>query len=522
MKIFLRLFFLVFLVQVALEAGAQCNDIPSVSNATHSNITATTARLGGNITDEGTGNCHVLETGVEWSATSGGPYTTVVGSETGAGPFTVDVTGLPAGTRIYYRGYGTNEATSNNTDYTSENNFYTLALEPAAHASSLTATAVDNNEILLQFPAAGSIANADGYIVLMKSGSAAGTTNLDDGSAPTGASDFRHILTSTSATDYTVTGLSANTTYHFAIVPYNREGVDNTYNYLVSPGYPVASATTEADVDVNSITGNLAPTGTPLNSSSTDQALVGFALNASGSMTFQSVVLHLSSTVSGKLTNWRLCESADATFNDVTTDAPLAGVTFTPTATSLTITLSTSLLATPTRNFFLVADVEPGVTASTPSVQLSYDETDFTFNPNNLSGTGSQSRTYTFADVTPPLLVSTIPSDNATGVDFNLNKLTLNFNENVDNITTAADDPTEQVIIFNAATNVAVLTVARGSVIANGTTLVEVTIPPGTLQPNSDYYVRIGNVVLEDVPADNDWPGISNNTTWNFSTSGVV
>src|SRR5690606_27507350 len=115
------------------------------------------------------------------------------------------------------------------------------------------------------------------------------------------------------------------------------------------------------------------------------------------------------------------------------------------------------LLATPTRNFFVVADVEPGVSSSTPSVQFSYDETDFTFSPNNLSGTGSQSRTYTFADVTPPILMSTIPADNATGVDFNLNKLTLNFNENVDNITTTADDPAEQVIIFNAATDVAVL-----------------------------------------------------------------
>ncbi len=524
MKIFLRLSCFVFLALVALEAGAQCNDNPSVSNATHSSITATTATLGGNVTDEGTGNCHVIETGVEWSTTSGGPYTTVVGPETGGGIFTVNVTGLPAGTRIYYRGYGTNEANTNATDYTNENSFYTLALEPTAHAASLTATPVDNNEIYLQFPAAGSITNADGYVILMRSGVAAGTNNLNDGSVPTGASDFQHLLSSTSATDYTVTGLNANTTYHFAIVPYNREGVDNTYNYLVSAGYPTASATTEADVDVNSIAGNLAPTATPLNSASTDRALIGFALNASGPMTFQSVVLHLSSTVSGKLTNWRLCESSDGTFNNVTTDPPLAGVVFTPAANSLTITLSTpaQLLATPTRNFFVVADVEPGVSSSTPSVQFSYDETDFTFSPNNLSGTGSQSRTYTFADVTPPILMSTIPADNATGVDFNLNKLTLNFNENVDNITTTADDPAEQVIIFNAATDVAVLTVARGSVIANGTTLVEVTIPPGTLQPNSDYYVRIGNAVIEDVPADNDWPGISNNTTWNFSTSGVV
>ncbi len=522
MKIFLRLFLLVFLVQGALEATAQCNGAPSVSNATHANITATTARLGGNVTNEGAGNCTVYETGVEWSTTFGGPYTTVIGTETGSGPFTVDVTGLPAGTRIFYRAYGTNGHTTDPTDYTAENTFYTLALEPAAHAATLSATAVNNHEILLQFPAAGDIANADGYIILMETGSAANTNNLNDGTTPNGASDFKHLLSSTSATSYTVTGLSPNTNYHFAIVPYNRESDDATYNYRTTAGYPTASATTEADVDVNAITGNLAATGTPLNSSSTDRALAGFALDASGPMAFESVVIHLTSTTTGKLTNWRLCASNDATFNGVATDPPLAGVTITPAATTITITLSEALLATPTRNFFLIADVEPGVNASTPSVQLSYNETDFTFNPNNLSGTGSQSRTYTFADVTPPILASTSPADDATAVDFNLDKLTLTFNENVDNITTAATDATGRVIIFDAATDAAVLTVARGSVSANGTTLVEVTIPPGTFQPNSDYYVQVGNAVIEDVPADNDWPGVSDKTTWNFATSGVA
>lgn len=528
MKRVLRLVFGISLLQVVsvVSFGQTCNGTPNVTTGTVTNIGVTTATLGGNVMSEGGGSCDVIETGVEWSTTAGGPYTTVVGSETGSGTFVVNVTGLPSGTQIFFRAYGRNENSdpTENTDFTAENNFYTLATEPSAHAASLTATATADDEILLQFPPASSITDADGYIILRRTGSDPTTNNLNDGAVPTGATHYLATLSSTSAVDYTASGLSANTTYHFAIIPYHRQGNNNTYNYLTTAGFPVANATTQADVDVNPITGGLSPTGTPLNSSSTDHALVGFALDASGPMTFESVVIYLSSTTSGKLTNFRLCESTDGTFNGVATDAPLtSGVTITPNATNITITLSESLLATPTRNFFLVADVEPTVNASTPSVQFSYAETDFTFNPNNLSGTGTQSRTYTFADTTPPVLTSTVPADNATGVDFNLNKLVLTFNENVDNITTAAGGSADQVIIYDDATDSPVLTVDRANVVADGTTgIVEVNIPGGTLQPNSDYYVLIGNAVIEDVPADNDWGGISSPTAWNFSTSGVV
>lgn len=527
MKIFLRLVFGISLLQVSFAGfGQTCNGTPTVNTATVTNIGVTTATLGGNVAGEGGGSCDVIETGARWSTTAGGPYTTVTGSETGPGTFVVNVTGLPAGTQIFFQGYGRNENSdpTQNTDYTAENNFYTLATEPSAHAANLTATPISNDEILLQFPAASSITNADGYIILRRTGSDPTTNNLDDGGTPNGATYYLATLNSTSATDYTASGLNSNTTYHFTIIPYHRQGNDNTYNYLTTAGFPVANATTQADVDVNAITGGLSATATPLNSSSTDHALVGFALNASGPMTFQSVVLHLSSTTSGKLTNFRLCESSDGTFDGVATDAPLvSGVTITPNATDITITLSESLLATPTRNFFLVADVTATVNASTPSVQFSYAETDFTFSPNNLSGTGSQSRTYTFADTTPPVLTATLPADNGTGVDFNLNKLVLSFNENVDNITTAAGGPSDQVIIYDDVTDAPVLTVDRVNVVADGTTgTVEVNIPGGTLQPNSDYYVLIGNAVIEDVPADNDWGGISSQTVWNFSTSGVI
>ena len=43
------------------------------------------------------------------------------------------------------------------------------------------------------------------------------------------------------------------------------------------------------------------------------------------------------------------------------------------------------------------------------------------------------------------------------------------------------------------------------------------TIAGVNLQPNNDYYIRIPDSVIQDL-ASNKFPGINDNTTWNFST----
>ena len=122
------------------------------------------------------------------------------------------------------------------------------------------------------------------------------------------------------------------------------------------PGYPLANATTPADVDIDAETSGLA--SSPLNDGTVDRALVGFSLNASGPVQFQGVVIHLSSTTTGKFSNFRLCESSNATFSDTSNDPPLtSGVTLAITDTEITITLAESLTAATDRFFFLVADV---------------------------------------------------------------------------------------------------------------------------------------------------------------------
>ena len=528
MKAFLRSLAGAALLLLSFEALAQpCNSSPTIVGAsgTHTNIATTTATLGGNVTDDGGPNC-TLEIGVRWSTTSGGEDNEVTESfDAEEGVFTVNVTGLPAGTLIYYIAYASN---GDGEVVTNEKSFYTLASEPTTNAASLTATTISNTQIELTFPAAGGITNADGYIVLMNEGAVPSAGDLNDGAAPTGAGHYLHTLNSTVLTSYIADVGDPNTTYYFAIIPYNQTGGENaTYNYYTS-GFPTANATSAADVAITALT---AANGVhsfvnPLNSGTTNVAIIGFSLNASGSVDFQSVVLHLPTSVTtNKLSNFRLCRSTDNDFDGIGTDLPIGGITPVVTDDDITITLTTPevLSGSPTISYFLVADVDATVNSATASVEFSWDEGDFVFDPAYIDGTESQSRTYGFEDIIPPVLQSTLPADDATAVDVGTDKLVLTFNENVNNLTGAAGNDEERVILYKAGSpDVAVATIARASVSANGSSpVVEVDIT-GELEPHSNYYVLFGDDVLVDKPDDNPWGGISDPAVWNFSTSGIV
>src|SRR5690606_12604839 len=122
------------------------------------------------------------------------------------------------------------------------------------------------------------------------------TAGLINGAVPDGADDFVYRVNSTSATSLLVSNLDAGTTYHFTIIPYNREGFTNeTYHYLTSPGSPVASATTEPEVVITAL-GTIA--SSPLGSGTENVPLIGFSLESTGDVTFERLVINLSSTTS--------------------------------------------------------------------------------------------------------------------------------------------------------------------------------------------------------------------------------
>ena len=83
MRIYLQVFIAATLLSCSFEAWAQpCNGTPDVNTATATNITATSATLGGTASDDGGSNCDIIETGAEWATAIGGPYTIVTGSDT--------------------------------------------------------------------------------------------------------------------------------------------------------------------------------------------------------------------------------------------------------------------------------------------------------------------------------------------------------------------------------------------------------------------------------------------------------
>lgn len=97
-------------------------DLATVQTATPTDITATSATLGGNVTDEGSSN--VTERGVVWS-TSPNPTTgdnKIIDGGTGTGSYTAPVTGLSPATTYYTRAYAIN---SSGTAYGGQESFTT-------------------------------------------------------------------------------------------------------------------------------------------------------------------------------------------------------------------------------------------------------------------------------------------------------------------------------------------------------------------------------------------------------------
>ncbi len=117
------------------------------------------------------------------------------------------------------------------------------------------------------------------------------------------------------------------------------------------------------------------------------------------------------------------------------------------------------------------------------------------------------------ADVTPPTILSYSPLDNATDVAITAN-LIATFSENVTAVAT------KTVSIRRASDNAVFesYTLPSANVVITGAT---VTINPnGSMASSTGYYVNMDVGAFEDA-AGNDFAGITNATTWNFTTVAV-
>lgn len=155
------------------------------------------------------------------------------GAGTSAGP----ITGLTAETQYTVTAYEYNTTDEcYNTTSTPTASIYTLSTEPSSSPASFSCNATDYNQISLTFSAASTITNADGYIILQRTGSAPTGLPTDANAYSVGNTigdaTVAAIITNSATTSTTITGLSGNTAYYFSIIPFNWNSSNSgTYNY---------------------------------------------------------------------------------------------------------------------------------------------------------------------------------------------------------------------------------------------------------------------------------------------------
>jgi hypothetical protein len=147
----------------------------------------------------------------------------------------------------------------------------------------------------------------------------------------------------------------------------------------------------------------------------------------------------------------------------------------------------------------------------------------------NNSGSHSEIHTEdeTTLDATPPVVTVLSPVDGFTEVDISTTTFVITFNENVDNINTAASDDTDRIRLFEDGVLVESIDRNDGTVDADGAISADGTSGTATitfvyaLQPYKNYHILIGQDVFED-NAGNDFAGFLVNTDWNFTASGIT
>jgi Secretion system C-terminal sorting domain len=230
----------------ASSVGASGYAIYRLAGSTNPNVTT------------GAGNLQNANVPPATLATDGSILVTTITSSS-ATSFTDDNGGggLTAGTQYRYAivpyGRNSDDATLNYliAGYKSATGF-TFSTVPTTSPGPITIAAVSKTQInLTTFDDFATLGNANGYVLLRRIGSDPATSSVQDGVAPgslvLGASTLVATITAAGTTSYNdgTPPLTLGTTYHYALVPFNWDGVNpQTYNYRVGSGFTTANATT--------------------------------------------------------------------------------------------------------------------------------------------------------------------------------------------------------------------------------------------------------------------------------------
>ena len=217
-------------------------NLPTVTTGEVSNITQTTARGSGNVTNEG--GAEVIERGVCWS-TSHNP--TISGSHasngTGTGGYTVNMTGLTANTHYYVRAYAKNSAGvsyGNEVDFTTSQNISapTVTTSQVTNVTQTTATGGGN-------------VTSDGGASVTERGICWSTSHN-----PTTSGSHANSGTGTGSFTVNMTGLTANTTYYVRAYAINSAGTSygSEVSFTTQQAITVPTVTTSQVTNVTQTT----------------------------------------------------------------------------------------------------------------------------------------------------------------------------------------------------------------------------------------------------------------------------
>lgn len=204
-----------------------------------------------------------------------------------------------------------------------------------------------------------------------------------------------------------------------------------------------------------------------------------------------NLVLTFSEAVDAETGNITLYESDDTEVEvfDVTSDISGSGTD--------TITIN------PTADFDSATSYYVQIDAT------AFDDVD----SNSFTGISDEtSWTFTAADIENPVVSTLSPADNATSVAVDAD-LVITFDEAVDaesgDITLYKYDGTE-IEVFDVTSDIS----------GTGTTTITID-PTDDLQELTGYYLQVDATAFDD-SASNSYAGISNATTWNFTTTGTA
>ena len=208
--------------------------LPTVTTNQVSNITATTATAGGNISNDG--GSSITSHGVCWSTSQTPTISNSITSDgTGTGAFTSAVSGLSSGTTYYLRAYATNSA---GTAYGIQQTFQSLAIAP------ILTTGAPSPVTYLSFSGGGTISSDGGSAVTARG------ICWNTSTAPIVSNNFTTDGTGTGIFSSTASALSPNTLYFVRAYATNAMGTSYGNEYTITLYLNVADQTV-MDIDQN-------------------------------------------------------------------------------------------------------------------------------------------------------------------------------------------------------------------------------------------------------------------------------